>query len=369
MARDNTTVRAAELHHKLMQQFRRPMFRDSDKTFLWILLGCFIVQGFIAGMLSLREIPEISEREIARNQERYVQFIGIDVRQSETNELITATGEMGNAIPGEADTPEESAETGESQGGDGSEGGGSGSPSTREMSTANRQAARMANAGAMREAIAREVSDKGLLRLLTGTGSAVGEGRAVNPFTEGDGAGITGDLDPLLASSSGLKTQGESGFGGGEGNGDGLGVRGGRSGSSTGIDDMIQGFDGASSQSLTRKGELKIETTADIEGRGRASIYRSAQAIHEVILSHQSAIQHCYERELKRFPDMKGKVTVSITIGPDGAVKEAAILESTINNERVERCILSRIRRWKDFRPIDAAAGDVKVAQSFLFGY
>ena len=115
--------------------------------------------------------------------------------------------------------------------------------------------------------------------------------------------------------------------------------------------------------------EKKIETPADVVGRGRRSIYRSPEAIQEVLLAHVPAIRYCYERELKRDPDLKGKVSVRITVGPDGTVKNATIVSSTLNNERVERCILARIRLWKDFKPIDPSEGDVMFRQVYAFGY
>jgi TonB family protein len=37
---------------------------------------------------------------------------------------------------------------------------------------------------------------------------------------------------------------------------------------------------------------------------------------------------------------------VSFTIDPTGAVSEADIAQSTLNDNSVEQCVLSRIRRW-----------------------
>jgi len=220
-----------------------------------------------------------------------------------------------------------------------------------------------------REQISREVSDKGLLGLLTGTGSAV-QGEAVSSLfsEEGYGEGAGEDLDRVLSSVGGLKTSGKPGAGL-EGEGGGGGVRGGRAGKRATIDDLVSDLGGVRSQSLSRKGELKVETPADVVGRGRRSIYRSPEAIQEVLLSHVPAIRYCYERELRRNPTLKGKVSVRITVTPDGSIKDATIVSSTLNNERVERCILARIRLWKDFRLIDPSEGDVTFRQVYAFGY
>ena len=225
----------------------------------------------------------------------------------------------------------------------------------------------------MRESISREVSNRGLLGLLTGTGSAA-QGEAVSGVVTGPGGreGVGEDLDRVLANVDGLKTQGVSGLGGeggGSGSGTGGGVRGERSGEKATIDDLVSELGTTRSHTVSRKGELSIEAPAEVEGSGRKSVYRSPDAIQEILLRHVPAIRYCYERELKRFPDLKGKVTVRITVAPDGSVKEAVIVDSTLNNDRVERCILARIRLWKDFQPIDAEEGDVSFRQVYAFGY
>jgi TonB family protein len=126
-----------------------------------------------------------------------------------------------------------------------------------------------------------------------------------------------------------------------------------------------------STQSLERKGEIQVEAEApaEVEGVGRRSTHRSPEAIYEVVYSHNPAIIYCYERELRKFPDLKGKISVRITISPDGSVKSADVVSSTLNNESVERCILARIRLWNDFEPIDPSEGDVTFVQPYLFGY
>ncbi|MDX2011308.1 MAG: AgmX/PglI C-terminal domain-containing protein [Myxococcaceae bacterium] len=66
-----------------------------------------------------------------------------------------------------------------------------------------------------------------------------------------------------------------------------------------------------------------------------------------VIRRHQSEITFCYESALTQNPALAGKVAVSFTIDGSGSISEAQIAESGLNNENVEACMLSRIRRWK----------------------
>jgi len=163
-----------------------------------------------------------------------------------------------------------------------------------------------------------------------------------------------------------LKTRGESGLAGGSGTG--TGPRGSRTGRAAGIDDLLSGPGDVESESLARGGDLRVESPSEFSGRGSKATNRSPEAIQEILLGHVPAIRYCYERELKRDPGLKGKVVVRITVSPEGAVVNAEILSSTLANERVERCMLSRIRLWKDFKPIGSAEGDVTFRQIYTFG-
>jgi TonB family protein len=221
-----------------------------------------------------------------------------------------------------------------------------------------------------RQTISQEVAGKGLLGMLNGIGNVSTRAGAQDP-EYGSGSGIDPNLDQIMSSAGGLNTQGRSGNDGGDGPvlADQGNTRGGRSENTVTINDLATEPKMSTSPVVSRKGDLMIETPADVAGRGTKSAFRSPNAIQEVLLTHVPAVRYCYERELKRTPDLAGKITVRITVGPDGIVTNAEIVNSTLNNERVERCILSRIRLWNDFKPIDASEGDVSFRQVYTFGY
>ncbi len=377
------------LEQKIAREFRKSFFHDWDKEFFIILCLSLLVEFVVVVFLSRRPVPEYSEKEIARIQERFANFVLGEtvalpeediVSSSESIGTIAAEGVEGGVTSG-----------GESREGGSGTGGGSGSGGTGEGSGGGEGTGMGGGVGLgtsvsaiearrqSRETISREVSNKGLLGLLTGSGSAV-QGEAVSSLFSGSGGGVGvgDDLDQVLAEAGGLKTQGVSGLGSGGGGGGGSGegggggeVRGGRSGEQATIDDLVSDLGTVSSQSLTRRGEIQVEAEApaEIEGEGRRSTYRSLDAISEVMYSHLSAITYCYERELRKIPDLKGMVSVRITVSPDGSVKSADIISSTLNNESVHRCILARIRLWDDFPPIDTSEGDVTFRQPYSFGY
>jgi len=355
---------------RVVQEFQSPFFQKWDVDFIRILALTLMVEAILIILLASQPVPVQSEKDISRIQERFANFI-LDEAVRRENQVVAANG-SGAVVETEVEEP---GDGGEGEGAGGGEGddvgrGESGEGSGEVTPAVTRAEARMAASEARRrsrEAISQEVSSKGILGLLTGTGSAA-EGDAVSGlFDHGSGAGSGEDLDQVLASVDGLKTQGGargSGSGGGTG-----GRRGGRSGKKAGIDDLVSDLGGAQSESMTRHGELKVEAPSEVEGRGRKSIYRSPEAIQQVLLAHNSAVRYCYERELKRTPTLKGKISVRITVDANGHVKKAEIVTSTLNNARVERCILARIRLWKDFQPIRSDEGDVTFRQTYTFGY
>jgi TonB family protein len=82
------------------------------------------------------------------------------------------------------------------------------------------------------------------------------------------------------------------------------------------------------------------------------------------VRSRKTAIQQCYEKELKRNPSLKGKIVVRFTISTAGRATEIDIEENSLNNEAVASCIKTVIRGWVfPFKP----PSDVPVAYPFVF--
>jgi len=95
---------------------------------------------------------------------------------------------------------------------------------------------------------------------------------------------------------------------------------------------------------------------------------RHPEHLSQVVAGHNRAIQDCYKQLLKRQPGLKGKLTVRIVINPEGSVIMAEILNSTINNPKIEKCVLRRIRRWNNFGRCDPKIGNVAFRQVYRFG-
>ena len=59
---------------------------------------------------------------------------------------------------------------------------------------------------------------------------------------------------------------------------------------------------------------------------------------------HKGIVQLCYERALKNNPNLKGQVTVELTIAAGGTVKKVEFLENTVRDPGVARCFEDRIK-------------------------
>lgn len=86
--------------------------------------------------------------------------------------------------------------------------------------------------------------------------------------------------------------------------------------------------------------------------------------IKGVVNRRMGAINGCYEKQLKRNPKLAGKVGVQFTILESGRVGEVRIVEDTIGDGEVARCITARMRGWR-FPP--PAGGAVTVRFPFIF--
>ena len=75
-------------------------------------------------------------------------------------------------------------------------------------------------------------------------------------------------------------------------------------------------------------------------------------------------IKYCYERQLIQNQNLAGKIVVEFTIAETGRVESARVIESTMNANVVEQCIVEKMKRLKFPRP---KGGKVTVSYPFVF--
>ena len=170
---------------------------------------------------------------------------------------------------------------------------------------------------------------------------------------EGGLGGVMGARG-VQAGSGGLGGSG-GGLGGG-GTADGIGGLGTKG---TGLGSSGYGKGGGSVGEKREGGSIKSGGTPIILGALDKSL------IDAVIKRNMSQIRYCYQRELTKNPNLKGKIVVKFTIAADGSVSKASIDSSSMGSNPVESCITGRFLRFKFPEP--KGGGVVIVKYPFIF--
>ena len=69
--------------------------------------------------------------------------------------------------------------------------------------------------------------------------------------------------------------------------------------------------------------------------------------IKSVVKAHTAEVYACYETALAKSPGLQGKITVSFNIEPSGQITSAAIQDSTLDHDGLERCVLTAVVGWQ----------------------
>ena len=78
--------------------------------------------------------------------------------------------------------------------------------------------------------------------------------------------------------------------------------------------------------------------------------------VRRIIRRHLNEVKFCYEQQLLHHPELAGRITVQFTIAPEGQVAASLLQSSTLNNMKVESCVVQAVRRWEfPSRPSGAA--------------
>lgn len=194
-----------------------------------------------------------------------------------------------------------------------------------------------------------KVASKGLLKVLTSSGSA---GSAFEDVLgNSNSAGSVADA-----------LNGAAGVGVATADALAAGQKGGGAGSAAGIGDL--GTSGGGNVNLGAKGDAVVHgKVADASPDVESGVV-DREALARFVRARIRAIQGCYEKELKRNPSLKGKVVVRFTISTSGRATEIELEEDTMHNDAVGSCIRAIIRGWTfPFKP----ESDVPVAYPFVF--
>lgn len=90
--------------------------------------------------------------------------------------------------------------------------------------------------------------------------------------------------------------------------------------------------------------EERDETEADLPRREEGR--RTSKVTNRVIRVHRAKFRACYDQASQNTPDLRGKVELTFTILPDGAVKSARVDEgrSDIRDEGMAACLVKVVQ-------------------------
>lgn len=218
----------------------------------------------------------------------------------------------------------------------------------------NSKEAKAASAAVRRARMEKKVAGRGLLKVIGVRGGGISAGGAVadvfgDGSIEGSGDGAfdgVGGLD--IATAAGQR--GQRGMGGAE---------------AASIGDMgTRGVVGGAGSGTRKKAEARVVarvTSAALEDFDSDS--RSQQDIVRKIRQRLGGIKHCYEKRLKRDPNLKGKIVIRFVIHPGGKVIEVEIIENTTGDNELAACIAGRVR---SIRFPSAQGGETSVTYPFI---
>jgi outer membrane biosynthesis protein TonB len=203
-----------------------------------------------------------------------------------------------------------------------------------------------------RARLAEQVKSTGLLKLLGA--KADGEGSIADVLGKGD---VDRDQEKAF--------QGVGGVGVASGNDTLRGIKSGGSGSGRvaevgglrGGGSIAGGGTGAAATEKKVSGVVKSEAPA-VDGE------LDPNMVAKEVRTRLGAIKACYERALKRNPNLSGKVVIHWTITQAGTVSGVDVEQDTLGDAEVASCIKALVARWRFPAP---SGGSVDVSFPFVF--
>lgn len=131
------------------------------------------------------------------------------------------------------------------------------------------------------------------------------------------------------------------------------------------IDDGLAGLLGGGGGGIATKakGSIRTPSERDIDmGAGNGS--RSKSEIQKAIMQRTPGLRHIYNKFLKKKPGFAGKVTLTLSIAPDGEVVKISVASSTTGYKAFDDEIKTAVSRWKFSK---VKSGNTTITVPFTF--
>jgi TonB family protein len=119
---------------------------------------------------------------------------------------------------------------------------------------------------------------------------------------------------------------------------------------------------------LVQTGRLSAQDVKELERRKdlEDNPFRRPSVLKETIDENSTQLKYIYNRKLRQGIKLSGKMVVEISIRPDGGIRNAVVLKSTMGDKTFEDDIVKQIRGWK-FKSVSDSLGDLTVNYPFEF--
>ncbi|MEM7220237.1 MAG: TonB family protein [Pseudomonadota bacterium] len=123
---------------------------------------------------------------------------------------------------------------------------------------------------------------------------------------------------------------------------------------------------------LSGRETTRVETPVEQSGSGRQRVAqtppsgeRSIEEVRRVFDANKGAIFAIYNRALRKNPGLQGKVVLELTIAPSGAVTDARVVDSELDDPAVVNKIVNRVRLF-DFGAREVGTTKINYPVHFL---
>jgi hypothetical protein len=89
------------------------------------------------------------------------------------------------------------------------------------------------------------------------------------------------------------------------------------------------------------------------------------EIIRRVVHLHMNEVKFCYDQELARKPALAGRIFVQFAISSAGQVFTSVMQSTSMNDARVENCVVNAVRRWEFPKPLGGGMAIVLYPFSF----
>jgi hypothetical protein len=92
------------------------------------------------------------------------------------------------------------------------------------------------------------------------------------------------------------------------------------------------------------------------------------EIIRRVVRLHLNEVKYCYDQELVHRAGLEGRISVQFIIAGTGQVINSFVQSTTMNNVRVESCVVGAVKRWPFPKPTGGGIAIVSYPFNFVAG-